>query len=78
MVRLDRHFKAPPQRATRQWLKVELLVAFGEDFFSSHSLLDKHCATLADTVSYLVKSGYDKKVVLGRLEQIRKSRTAKP
>jgi hypothetical protein len=29
MTRLGRYFKAPPQRAKRQWLKVELLYHYG-------------------------------------------------
>jgi hypothetical protein len=77
MLRLDRHFKAPPQRARTQWLKVELLHAFGETFFSSHSKLDEKCATLAGTVSYLVESGHAREAVLDRLAQIRRSHAEK-
>ena len=71
MVRLGRYFKAPPRRAGKQWLKVELLYAFGERFVSGYSGLDKACATLAMTIAYLTANGHDESAVRGRLEQIR-------
>lgn len=77
MLQLERHFKAPPQRARLQWLKVELLHAFGETFFSSHSKLDRHCATLAGTVAYLVERGHAREAVLDRLALIRESHEIK-
>lgn len=51
MVGLGRYFKAPPQRATRQWLKVELLHRYGESFEAGYSGLGSKCRTLADTVA---------------------------
>jgi len=74
MTSLGRYFKAPPQGATRQWLKVELLYCFGVEFWSGNSGLGKKCDTLASTVRYLVDSGQDESEVRWRLEQIRKQR----
>jgi hypothetical protein len=73
MVQLQRHFKAPPRRARKQWLKVELLYSFGERFVHSDSRLGQKCPTMASTVAYLIEQGNAKDVVLDRLEQIRKS-----
>jgi hypothetical protein len=74
MTPLGRYFKAPPQRATRQWLKVELLAHFGEQFWSGNSGLGKKCDTLASTIPYLVESGHDESDVRKRLEFIRRQR----
>lgn len=53
MHAMGRHFKAPPRRDKRQWLKVELLYHYGERFVASNSDLGRSCATLSDTVTYL-------------------------
>jgi hypothetical protein len=53
MTRLGRYFKAPPQRAARQWLKVELLYHYGERFESGRLGLGDKCRTLAATVAHL-------------------------
>lgn len=53
MTRLGRYFKAPPQRAAWQWLKVELLYRCGERFESGYLGLGDKCRTLAATVTYL-------------------------
>ena len=42
-----RYFKAPPQRANRHWLKVELLHHYGEQFWSGSLGLGSECRTLA-------------------------------
>jgi hypothetical protein len=74
MVRLGRHFQAPPQRAARQWLKVELLHAFGERFEAGNSGLAAKCDTLASTIRYLVDAGHAEAAVRKQLERIRKRR----
>lgn len=77
MVRLGRYFKAPPRRATRQWLKVELLFKYGERFFSGNSGLDAKCDTLASTVAYLVDSGHEASDIHTALKCIRCARPPK-
>ena len=74
MVRLGRYFKAPPRRATRQWLKVELLFKYGERFFSGNSRLGTKCDTLASTVAYLVDSGHEASDIRTALKCIRDAR----
>jgi hypothetical protein len=74
MTSLGKYFKAPPQRATRQWLKVELLYRFGVEFCSSNTGIGRTCDTLASTVQYLVDSGHDESDVRWRLDNIRKHR----
>jgi hypothetical protein len=71
MVRLGRYFKAPPQRATRQWLKVELLYHYGERFESGYLKLDSKCRTLPDTVAYLASPDRPVSEVRAVLESIR-------
>jgi hypothetical protein len=73
MARLGRYFKAPPQRAIRQWLKVELLYQYGERFESGNLGLGIRCRTLASTVAYLAESGCPESEVRGLLERIRTS-----
>ncbi len=58
MMSLGRYYKAPPHRAERQWLKVELLCSYGERFHSGNSGLTAKCRTLAMTVAYLSESGH--------------------
>jgi hypothetical protein len=74
MTSLGRYFKAPPQRAIRQWLKVELLYAYGVHFSAHNTSLDKKCDTLTTTIRYLIESGHEESEVRWRLEQIRKLR----
>lgn len=74
MTPLGRYFKAPSHRATRQWLKVELLAHFGERFWSGNSGLDQKCDTLASTIRYLVASGHDESEVRKHLEHLRRQR----
>jgi len=73
MARLGRHFKAPPQRARRQWLKTELLYRYGERFQSSRSGLGTTCRTLASAVGYLTTPARSTAEVRETLEQIRTS-----
>ena len=77
MVRLGRYFKAPPQRAGRQWLKVELLYRFGErfEFFypNEGGRVSFQCRSLASAVGYLMGLGYPKSEVQECLESIRAS-----
>jgi len=75
MVRLGRYFKAPPQRATRQWLKIELLHHFGEGFESGNSGLGIKCHTLPDTVAYLCDRGLSMAEVRAALQTIRSVRS---
>ncbi len=74
MTPLGRYFKAQSQRAAKQWLKVELLLRFGEDFWSGHKSLGTRCDTLASTIRYLVDSGNEESGVRQNLEQIRRQR----
>ncbi len=74
MVRLGRYFKAPPRRAVRQWLKVELLFRFGERFECANSRLDTKCDTLPFTVSYLVDAGHESSHIRSALRSIRDAR----
>lgn len=71
MVRLGRHFKAPVKRAIRQWLKVELLYAYGERFSASRSGLGSACPTLSAAVAYLVNAGHARSDVRTTLATIR-------
>ena len=74
MVRLGRYFKAPPNRATRQWLKVELLHHYGERFVSGNLRLGSECRTLPATVAYLSAS-HKEGEVRSMLETIRALRS---
>jgi hypothetical protein len=76
MFWLGRYFKAPPRRASRQWLKVELLHSYGERFGSYYGPTNLHvrCKTLGATVAYLVGQGHEEKAVRQRLAEIRKMR----
>ncbi len=78
MVRLGRYFQAPPKRAFRQWLKVELLYQYGERFVSGNSKLGAKCDTLASTVAYLCECGHDASEVRARLKRIRDVRRSPP
>lgn len=75
MVRLGRYFKAPPQRATRQWLKVELLHHYGERFESGYLGLGSKCRTLPATITYLVSLARPESEVRAVLENIGVSRS---
>ena len=75
MSRLGRYFKSPPQRAIRQWLKVELLYRHGERFESGYLGLGTKCRTLAATVAYLAGPARSEAEVRGVLESIRASRS---
>lgn len=77
MTRLGRYFKAPTQRAVRQWLKVELLCHFGEYFWSGHSKLGVYCKTLPDTIRYLAIPPRTEAEVRKVLDGIRESRKRK-
>ena len=74
MARLGRYFKAPPKRASRQWLKVELLYHYGERFESGGSKLGTRCSTLGSTVAYLAGPNRPEDEVRTCLERIRASR----
>jgi hypothetical protein len=74
MARLGRYFKAPSKRATRQWLKVELLYHYGERFESGGLKLGTRCRTLGSAVAYLVSSDRPEADVHASLERIRSSR----
>ena len=80
MVRLGRYFRAPPRRATRQWLKVELLYHYGERFESGHSRVGQKCRTLPDAVAYLAGPDRPSSAVRAVLDGIRahRSRAARP
>lgn len=75
MQRFGRYFQPPPQRAARQWLKVELLFHFGERFESGTLALGNRCRTLHDTVAYLTGPTRPEAEVRAALERIRKTRT---
>jgi hypothetical protein len=57
MARLGRYFKVPQQRATRQWLKVELLYHFGQRFESSNLRTKEEWRTLGSVVAALSRAG---------------------
>jgi hypothetical protein len=78
MVRLGRYFKAPPQRATRQWIKVELLHRYGERFESGHLGLGVKCRTLPDTIAYLAGPDRPASEVRAVLDGIRALRSRAP
>jgi hypothetical protein len=75
MTRLGRYFKAPPQRAARQWQKVELLFRHGERFESGYLGLGDKCRTLAATVAYLAGPSRSEAEVRAVLENIRAMRS---
>jgi len=77
MARLGRYFKAPPKRAARRWLKVELLYSFGERFDAGNSGLDLSCTTLATTVRYLADEGHSESEIQDRIASIRRIRASK-
>ena len=77
MVKLGKYFKAPPQRATRQWLKVELLYRYGIRFNSSNMRTKEEWCTLASTVRSL-SGNQSLEHVRKQLNQIRASRRATP
>lgn len=70
MTRFGKYFKAPPSRARRQWLKVELLHRFGERFVSSSLGLGTKCRDLPSTVLYLVEQGNGESEVHLQLEHL--------
>lgn len=74
---LGRYFKAPPRRAVRQWLKVELLYYFGEKFDSSRSGIGRACETLPEVVNYLIACGNAEARVRCALRELRASRSSK-
>jgi hypothetical protein len=73
MVRMGRYFKAPPQRALRQWVKVELLFIYGERFEDGNSALGTKCRTLASTVAHLSGAGHSESHVRECLARIQAS-----
>ena len=75
MVRLGRYFKAPPQRADKQWLKVELLHHYGERFESGYLGLGSKCRTLPATVTYLSGLARPEAEVRAVLKTMRASRS---
>jgi hypothetical protein len=77
MVKLGNYFKAPPQRATRQWLKVELLYRYGIRFDSRNLRTKEDWRTLASTVRSL-SSNRSLEYVRKQLNQIRALRRAAP
>ena len=76
MTRLGRYFKAPRKQATREWLKVELLLHFGERFIEGNTGLAKHCPTLPATIAYLTETGHPAEHVRRVLQEIRTKRAA--
>ena len=74
MNRMGKYFKAPPKRNFKQWLKIELLYAFGERFDSLWTNISRICDTLPSTVLYLVDAGNDESEVHARLDSIRRRR----
>ena len=75
MARLGRYFKAPPLRATRQWLKVELLHYYGGRFEAGNLGLRTKCRTLPATVAYLVGPSRPASEVRAVLESLRVARS---
>ena len=73
MVRMGKYFHVPPQRAVRQWEKVELLYHYGETFDSSNKRLSIRCRTLASTIDYLTTPNRPAADVRATLEGIRAS-----
>jgi hypothetical protein len=74
MTPMGKYFKAPPTRAVRQWLKVELLHRFGDCFSSSNSGLSRTCQTLRSAVDYLKEQGHSAEDVRWQLDQLRRLR----
>ncbi len=77
MVPLGRDFKAPPQRAKTQWLKVELLHSFSITF--EVPVWDAggpgpRPGKLNEVVAFLVAQGRDRAEVEERLESLRRLR----
>lgn len=76
MSRLGWYFQAPPRRAARHWLKIELLHAFGERFEESWVSRGRRGAidTLRAALDYLIREkGISEDEVRGRLEELRRS-----
>jgi hypothetical protein len=75
MTRMGRYFKAPPTRAVQQWLKVELLYCFGEDFWWGNKGLGRKCHNLRSTIDYLAAEGHPIDEIRCRLDQLRRLRS---
>src|SRR5262249_37724894 len=73
MTRLGRYFKTPPQRAVREWLKIELLYHYGERFEREEYDRGGRFRNLASTLRNLTSPGNPANQVRERLEQIRVS-----
>jgi hypothetical protein len=79
MVPLGRDFKAPTQRARSQWLKVELLHAFGVTF---EAPMDKpggpgdRPGRLNEAVDFLVARGRERTEVERKLAELRRRRAS--
>lgn len=74
MVRLGRYFKAPPRRAVKQWMKVELLHKHGETFYAGNSQVGVKCDTISSTIAYLIECGHDESDVRTMLSHIQRLR----
>jgi hypothetical protein len=75
MGKLGNYFKAPPQRATRQWIKVELLYRYGIRFDFRNTRTTEDWRTLASTVRSL-SGNRSLAYVRKQLNQIRALRRA--
>lgn len=77
MVPLGRDFKAPPQRAKAQWLKIELLHSFGITFevpIWDTKGPNERPDGLNEAVKFLVGRGVDRSEVERRLAELRQQR----
>ncbi|HET6324773.1 MAG TPA: hypothetical protein VFG04_08740 [Planctomycetaceae bacterium] len=71
---MGKYFKAPPSRATRQWLKVELLYCFGERFYLSNSGLSRTCRTLRSAIEHLTELGHSSAEIRDQLDRLKRLR----
>lgn len=79
MLLVGRDFRAPPQRAVKQWQVVELLRNFGVVFEPGLTQPTRQPESLHEAEAFLVKQGYDEQVIRQRLEKLRVARqTTKP
>jgi hypothetical protein len=80
MVPLGRDFKAPPQRAKAQWLKVELLHSFGVTFevpVTEAGGPGERPGKLNEAIAFLVSRGFARGEVEQRLAELRRQRGGK-
>lgn len=74
MTLVGRDFRAPPQRAVKQWHVLEMLRTFGVIFEPGEKQPTRQPETLHEAEAFLLKEGLDEQVIRQRLETVRAAR----